>query len=168
MGLKREEIETMINYLKFGEDGLIDAVEFMKQAQDNGMKHERKREEYTRTIQLLTDTIMNAVKRTNIPIQLLFSEFDSDKDGSVSLIEFNAFLQKLDVSLNRKQIKHVFDFIDQDRSGQIRFVEFQKFLSLFELFNQPSEIRFQPDGNDEIYETIRGISSYSIYYTRKT
>lgn len=54
---------------------------------------------------------------------------DTDKNGSLDLDEFSAFLLKIDKKLTKDDCYYVFKEIDEDNSGSISLEEFELWLS---------------------------------------
>ena len=62
--------------------------------------------------------------------QNLFSEFDADGSGSISIIEFRQAVARLGIARSEAELAEVVDAIDADRSGEIDFDEFDSLLAM--------------------------------------
>ena len=77
---------------------------------------------------LLLDKLANGViKRDIYEVKKQFLKYDDDGTGNISLTEFLAFVDGLDMRLSKRVIKQPFRSIDTDGGGVVTFTEFAEF-----------------------------------------
>lgn len=63
-----------------------------------------------------------------LKLKSVFTEFDSNKDGKISLEEFHKILEKNKISVENNTSKRLFDKFDENKDGFIDFFEWKKLL----------------------------------------
>ena len=131
IGFRVDEIEQLVNSLA-SDKGLISCSSFQEQIEKGASKFERGQKEHWAIIKDFIQKIMDKLKSSNMPIELIFAEFDTNQDGSISLVEFQHLLTKIDAPMDKKESKQLFDAIDRNKSGDIKLSEFKRFLLYYE------------------------------------
>jgi Ca2+-binding EF-hand superfamily protein len=69
-------------------------------------------------------------KERGVSLEQVFKDIDEDGDSRVSFIEFRRIFLKMNLNIEQKGLKQLFDEIDNNRSGVITFSEFLSYINL--------------------------------------
>jgi len=72
-------------------------------------------------------------------LPILFSSFDRDLDGTLSLDEFKTMVNKLKIDLPEKRLLELWARVDEDEDGVMDVDEFMRFLSPSQMFRHRSD-----------------------------
>jgi Ca2+-binding EF-hand superfamily protein len=61
-------------------------------------------------------------------IRKVFSDFDLNQSGHLTIDEVTNMIAKLKISVERKMVYPFFKIIDNDNSGGVEYAEFEKYL----------------------------------------
>jgi len=79
------------------------------------------------------EAILNQLRRTieslGLDAETVFDRFDAQKDGTITLEEFEKGIKFFDEKLRKDEVKSLFDMLDKDRKGSINKFRFVKSLS---------------------------------------
>jgi len=72
-----------------------------------------------------------------LKLHVLFSQLDTDGDGSITLEEFKRFIKELHVDMSAQEAAEVFKYIDEDKNGIIEYDELERGMEEKSFNHQP-------------------------------
>lgn len=130
LGLNSEELNSIVDAFEV-EIITLPLMERVVRIAVTAIEREsnQKNDIFSKVINELQDTLL----KENMALQRIFFDFDTRSDGTLSFEEFHNMFNFLNIRLNKKELKIVFDEIDFEGKGFINYKEFQSFFdsSLF-------------------------------------
>ena len=106
---------------------------------------------------LLTDWIMQfneVMTRNSYPFDKLFAEHDSQQIGGLTFEDFVALNERVEVSMNKQDLKRVFGIVDKNNSGVVTMDEVRNISAM--TMAPEEENLFEEEGLDLPEEELKG------------
>lgn len=124
-----EDVQALIDAVDIDGSGEVSLAEFKKFLGDDEEVVTDTPSPQDQLIQRVRDLFVIAEKK-GLSLRDAFNKLDTDKNGSVSIVELEATMRSIPhfENLSRDHVRKIIDFIDTDRSGTISFAEFESFV----------------------------------------
>lgn len=111
-----DELNHLLSKADADGSGLIDFEEFLSLIADQ--LNQAKDTDCDGELELLSYEELHALAKS------VFSEFDEDRNGSISSFELGQVFKKMGCHPTEDELKELVDLVDEDKSGVIEFEEF--------------------------------------------
>jgi len=164
--LTRTEVHSIFSHFDSNNDGFVDFQEVFNQFYYPKRMQDRKNRQISNDhiFEVVMDKIKTRIEEKGVNLEDIFADFDSNKDGHVSIEEFiDIIIEKLHCELHEWEIREVFSCFDPNNDGKLRLDEFmfgyynrRKFLQLLVKAkpSQKSQFVFIPCNPHEAKELI--------------
>ena len=124
LGINNEEVNAIVDSF---EDDYITVNMFERTVRNAIKVFERENNKKSTIFSKVVTDLQEVLIKEHVSLQRIFVDFDSSSTGSLTLAEFSKMLNFFHITLNKKEIKIIFDEIDFEHKGAITFKEFQTF-----------------------------------------